>query len=691
MNIQPGSLIDDRYEILENLAGGGFGSIFKAQELSLQRIVALKFIHADLISPKLVARFEREGKVLSTLSHPNIVSFYRFGVLGNEIPYIAMEFIEGKSLRSLIDETAILPFQQSITIAIQICDGLAAAHLHGIVHRDLKPGNIIMMEENKVKLVDFGLAKMTTQEAIGQQQLTQTGAMIGSIYYMSPEQCRGSKIDHRADIYALGCVLYEMLTGVTPFVAETTFAVIRMHLQDTPGPVLKVAQSDVLPCGLNNMLMKALCKDPEQRFQSAQEMKQALLLLQDGRGNEIAPIRTDYENNTEWLSLNQHQLSKGTRFRNALLFSLLCFGALAMVTIWRMFHHPVSTIEPEDLRNNVSSEHSTPKRVHRVVDSRDAVQSLRIIYTTLPNVINDKDASSRLVQAEREVTKIMKECPDLARPRILQTHLLLGWIYRLMYMATPSDVSSLDKAERAYLSGLPPRPAEEIHMDNVIYAELADVFVAKHDYQNAASCYQRALKLLSLEPSVDYDFDMNLSPGTESDESICGAKFHLGWCERILEHWQIAEKYLREARQESISIGTYFAWGVAITATGELCAVMEHDGRVHECRELMIDTEKRLDRDILERSMDNRNSLRLFLRLLSFSNDLDFALRVSEKVVKLCEQPISGAENTDFDMAEKFLTGQSASAVAAHRADLADKFVALKKRLEMIAPRARPH
>ncbi len=247
MIFAPGSVIDKRYEILESLGEGGFGTVYKARELSLDRLVALKFLHDDVRDTKSIGRFEREGKVLSKLSHPHIVKFYRFGLVGENVPYIAMEFVQGRSLRSLLDDTPQLPLQQFLKIAIQICDGLAAAHKEGIIHRDLKPSNIILMEEDNVKVVDFGVAKIINEDSDQCAKITQTGALIGSVFYMAPEQCLGAKIDHRIDIYALGCILYEMLTGSTPFVADENMAVILKHLKNEPQSITTLPNAKPVP------------------------------------------------------------------------------------------------------------------------------------------------------------------------------------------------------------------------------------------------------------------------------------------------------------------------------------------------------------------------------------------------------------------------------------------------------------
>lgn len=216
---EPGTIIDDRFEITASVGDGGMGSVFRARQIGLNREVALKLLHSSLIGDAdSRARFEREGKVLSAMSHPGLPVFYHFGLWNSVFPYIAMEFLEGVSLRSLIDERGKLPWSQVLEIGLQATAGMTASHAHGIIHRDLKPNNIMLVETStthpQVKIVDFGLAGFCEKQH--EQKLTNTGLLIGSVHYMSPEQCVGKRADQRSDIYSLGCVLYEALAGSPP-------------------------------------------------------------------------------------------------------------------------------------------------------------------------------------------------------------------------------------------------------------------------------------------------------------------------------------------------------------------------------------------------------------------------------------------------------------------------------------------
>lgn len=319
MLIDSGILIDGRYEVQGHLGDGGMGTVFKAHELELERTVAIKFLHADLLNAgEQRARFEREGKVLSTISHPNLLSCYRFGVWQGK-PYIVMEYLEGKSLRQLLCGDAedtldpvdtgarllraadVTPFawQRAVRIAISICEGMHYAHAHGIIHRDLKPNNIVLVETDGVevvKVVDFGLAIVLDDSAAKHQHLTQTGAVMGTLFYLSPEQCTGQRGDHRSDIYALGCMLYELITGAAPFYSDNPIAIMQKHAAEVPP---KLPARLHVPTELNGILHKSLAKKPEDRYQTMLEMQADLDNLLNGRLEEIE-VTVPQEIESKW-------------------------------------------------------------------------------------------------------------------------------------------------------------------------------------------------------------------------------------------------------------------------------------------------------------------------------------------------------------------------------------------------------
>ena len=286
-----GSIIEGRYEIISLAGEGGMGSVFRARHLELGRFVAIKTLDPMLVShPELFARFKREARILASMTHPHICLFYSFEILESGMPYIAMEFIDGKSLAQLVNEDDQLKPERVLKIAIDVCEAMEYAHNAGIIHRDLKPQNILLLSEPEpdyVKILDFGLARLVPS-SIGddqKQKLTQTGALIGTPDYLSPEQCMGRPADQRSDIYALGCVVFKILSGTAPFEADTPVGLLSKHLHDTPKFPSSVANN--LPPGLELVILKSLEKDPEKRQQSMTEFRNELQLVADGKSTEL--------------------------------------------------------------------------------------------------------------------------------------------------------------------------------------------------------------------------------------------------------------------------------------------------------------------------------------------------------------------------------------------------------------------
>ncbi len=322
-SLAPGTIVDDRYEVIEHIGTGGMGSVFKVRELGTERILGLKLLNLELTcDDENHKRFKREGKILASLSHPNVIASYRFGVWLNTVPYIVMELLIGKSLREVIDSTGQVSPETCLSIAMQICGAMEYAHEHHIVHRDLKPDNIVIVDDLSgqiVKVVDFGLAKRAGTTGAS-QHLTQTGALIGSVYYMSPEQCLGKNADGRSDIYSVGCLLYEALTGNPPLVADTAVGIIHKHVHELPQPIDRP-----LPEGLNNLLLCAMAKDPSTRYQTMAHMKVDIEKILAGHGSEIRAIED---------SNRLERKSKTT----VLLSICVCFGVVVFLSLLAAGH-----------------------------------------------------------------------------------------------------------------------------------------------------------------------------------------------------------------------------------------------------------------------------------------------------------------------------------------------------------------
>lgn len=269
--LSAGTIVDERYEISRMIGQGGMCVVYEAKHLQLRRRVALKLLHLTcLSSPEAFERFKREAVLASDVKHPNIIEIFGFGVW-NKRPYIAMEFLEGQTLTQLVEAEGPLPEPRAVNILVQICDALQEAHARHIVHRDLKPSNVIILEGDRVKLVDFGIARLLPESGEEVQKLTQTGQVLGSFFYMSPEQCMGKAVSARTDFYAFGCLMYKLLTGNTPFDGDSPFSVMGQHLGVEPPAMPNVSQT------MQDVSAWCLRKDPAERAATASDLRAALL------------------------------------------------------------------------------------------------------------------------------------------------------------------------------------------------------------------------------------------------------------------------------------------------------------------------------------------------------------------------------------------------------------------------------
>ncbi|NLD46982.1 MAG: Stk1 family PASTA domain-containing Ser/Thr kinase [Clostridiaceae bacterium] len=260
-----GKVLGNRYELIEKIGGGGMALVYKAKCGLLNRFVAVKILRPEFTNDEeFVMRFRVEAQAAASLSHPNIVSIYDVGHEG-DIHYIVMEYVNGITLKEYIDQKGPLDWKEVVNISIQICLAIENAHKNHIVHRDIKPHNILFTGEGIAKVADFGIARAVTSSTI-----TMAGSTIGSVHYFSPEQARGGFTDEKSDLYSIGIVMYELLTGQVPFNGESPVAVALKHLQDEPSEPIEL-RADI-PKGLNDIIMKAIQKDQVKRYQTVTEL-----------------------------------------------------------------------------------------------------------------------------------------------------------------------------------------------------------------------------------------------------------------------------------------------------------------------------------------------------------------------------------------------------------------------------------
>ena len=295
--INKGYLLGDRYRIIDTLGEGGMANVYLAEDIILQRKVAVKILRLDLQKePQTLARFQREALATSELSHPNIVMVLDVGT-DHGLPYMVMEYVDGPDLKDYIIANSPLNLGNIIKIMDQILSAMSLAHKHNVIHRDLKPQNILMDKHGNIKIADFGIAV-----ALNQNSVTQTNSAIGSVHYMSPEQTRGGLVTKQSDIYSLGIILYELITGHVPFNGDSAVSIALKHAQE---PIPSIRKQDPnIPQPLENVVLKATAKDPRDRYDSAKEMKDDLdTSLEPGRANEPVFKPTHGNNDDETIIL----------------------------------------------------------------------------------------------------------------------------------------------------------------------------------------------------------------------------------------------------------------------------------------------------------------------------------------------------------------------------------------------------
>lgn len=429
-HFKEGDILSERYKILETIGDGGMAIVYKALDSALGRVVAIKVLRPQYASDKeFVERFHREAQSAASLSHPNIVSIFDVG-LYDGVYYIVMEYVKGENLKDIIRKDAPLPFERAVNIAKQICEALQHAHENDIIHRDIKPHNILVTKDDRVKVTDFGIAR-----AANTSSLTETGVVIGSVHYFSPEQARGGFVEAKSDLYSVGVILYEMVTGHVPFSGDSPIATALMHIQKTvPEPRLVNASLDPM---LNQIICKALEKNPEMRYVSAEEFKNELskysLILAAKRADEdtieLVAVSQFEETNTDSFESSETEDSlktdaQGIRknhelveendfmpkkrkknrvsgfFRNLLLTTLI-LGVLGLLAVWIAVMVPRMLYVPEV---------EVPSVVGKTIEeARRILEEKRLRLEVLQSVHSDTVEAGKIISQDPEARQIRKE------------------------------------------------------------------------------------------------------------------------------------------------------------------------------------------------------------------------------------------------------------------------------------------
>ncbi|WP_328464092.1 Stk1 family PASTA domain-containing Ser/Thr kinase [Actinoplanes sp. NBC_00393] len=288
-------LLGGRYQVGELLGYGGMAEVHKGRDLRLGRDVAIKMLRSDLArDATFQERFRREAQNSAALNHPAIVAVYDTGeeisATGEKLPFIVMEFVNGRTLKEVLAQEQRIQPRRALEMIADICAALEFSHRHGIIHRDIKPGNVMITQNGQVKVMDFGIARAL---ASGATTMTQTSAVIGTAQYLSPEQARGESVDARSDVYAAGCVLFELVVGHPPFVGDSPVSVAYQHVREDPRPPSTIVRD--LPPEIDAIVLKALAKNPLNRYQSAQEMRADALRAVSGRPVMATPVMSQAE------------------------------------------------------------------------------------------------------------------------------------------------------------------------------------------------------------------------------------------------------------------------------------------------------------------------------------------------------------------------------------------------------------
>ncbi len=397
-----GKILGNRYQIVEKIGDGGTAFVYLGRDNLLGRNVTVKVLRPEYVSDQdFVRRFRREAQAAASLSHANIVSIYDVGY-EEGIHYIVMEYIKGQSLKELIEEQAPLPVRMAADYASQIALALQNAHRHGIIHRDVKPHNILISEDGRVKVTDFGIAQAATSSTV-----TYDGAILGSVHYFSPEQARGGQTGERSDIYSLGVVLYEMLTGSLPYDGDSPYSVAVKHINEPfPNPQELNGQ---LPSAITRIIDKAVEKEPDKRYQTAREMSDELIAWLQGR--ETEPAKSSVQASRTVLPANKNK-KKRTPWQIAaitalgLLIVAIIIGLSLLRNVFAVPEVQVPDVVGESYSRATSILNDTGLEA-RVTD--------QMASDTIPSgyVMRQTPSAGRTVKQTREIELVLSTGPDL--------------------------------------------------------------------------------------------------------------------------------------------------------------------------------------------------------------------------------------------------------------------------------------
>ncbi|RFD27228.1 Stk1 family PASTA domain-containing Ser/Thr kinase [Mycobacterium uberis] len=415
--------LSDRYELGEVLGFGGMSEVHLARDVRLHRDVAVKVLRADLArDPSFYLRFRREAQNAAALNHPSIVAIYDTGEAETPtgpLPYIVMEYVDGATLRDIVQNDGPMLPQQAIEIIADACQALNFSHQNGIIHRDVKPANIMVSTTNAVKVMDFGIARAIADST----SVTHTAAVIGTAQYLSPEQARGDFVDARSDVYSLGCVLYEILTGEPPFTGDSPVSVAYQHVREDPIPPSQ--RHEGIPVDLDAVVLKALAKNPENRYQTAAEMRADLIRVHSGQPPEAPKVLTDADRSSLLSSgtgnfgsprndaLSRRSLDEtkrgGSIERWVVVVAVLAILTIAVVVAFNTFGSNTRDVQVPDVRGQVSAD-----AIATLQNRGFKTRTLQKPDSTIPpdHVISTDPSANASVSAGDEITINVSTGPE---------------------------------------------------------------------------------------------------------------------------------------------------------------------------------------------------------------------------------------------------------------------------------------
>lgn len=415
-----GELFENRYRVIRQLGAGGMGVVYEAEDELLKNKVAIKTIKKGAsLSADLVVRFQREANALAALKHPNLVPLYVFGLTEDNQPYMVMRYEEGQPLSQLIEGRGYLPFYKSLNVFIQVAEAMQHAHKHGILHRDLKPGNIIIRNFDSsnpdIVIIDFGIAMMDGSDAIS--TLTKTGVIIGTPSYMSPEQVKGRDVDERSDIYALGCIMFEALTGRKPYTAESSLELLSQKINSDAPKINSVDRELRFPSGLEEIIATALSVSPDERYQSMEELRIDLLSLKSGEYQTANSVAGENASATKKVDSVQKPLE--TKHLVIFLSAVVLLAGFIALSMFDSLGSKVVRTKSEELPGFKELTHQMTEPFADVLTSSTPQMKGKSLHASVKNTVelkqvnNDPEAKAFLdsIQKTRKTSVAGKQEP----------------------------------------------------------------------------------------------------------------------------------------------------------------------------------------------------------------------------------------------------------------------------------------